>query len=1440
MSDKATLQKQAICIVGMDAVFGPCSDLDAFARAVYDGRRLSDNKHGDKGQDLLIHVLESALEDSGVTMPADPQMAMAIFCVADGGPAVEASLMEHLSTQWGFSNGRQGLLFMESHVFKALDRACTLLKRGEAAYAVIVAQGGLGAGAIVLASLHDVGQAVSLSSPLPIYAVIRALSLSAPPTDASSTSTSRQVQEACQQAFEYAGVTPADVGYLELYGGIEQENAGFLEGSVAEGLSLAYHTTASTLSCGLGSVHANVSPSTAMASLIKTILCLNQRYIPATSNRSSMSALLERWGDTPFYAEAESRTWFLEEGTSIRWAAINALETDGSLAHVILADAPGGQDDLAPSLRRKQRDIHYLQNLDVHLVPLAAYDREDVLAQLHKLQDNLEHTDPINLRALAEQRVTILREHAEAPYILALVAHDKKELLREITSALKGVELAFEQGKDWHTPQGSAFTTRPLGPEGEIAFVYPGAFNAYLNLGRSIFQLFPGLYDRFSEVVSDVGRAVVQDRLYPRLPISPAFTEDLPTEAVPSTFAEGLPTEARVSVGDLTQQEKDITQQRRELTQQEIEAAMEARLVQDPVALIQAGTSFAVLFTIIMRDYFHVHPQMALGYSLGEASMLWAAGVWRTGDAGVDAWRSSPLFKRRLSGPKDVVRARWGLDSSETDKCHPEHSRRIWRSYVLKAAVEDVKACLRDEERVYLTIINAPGEVVIAGDPEACQRVIRRLKCHALPVPYDAVIHNPLVREEYETFVQLYSNPVEAVSGPTFYSAAHYAPLTLERDALAHALAEMTCAPIDFPRLVNQVYDGYDGGRAGARIFIELGPLHTCTRWIDKILKGRDHVAVAINKRRHRADSDVLTLMGVLAKLLTHRVPVDLSILYDEPYIETRVDRYVPPYVTHVAPIPQKLDVPLAAPVIPLETPLAAASRLETSTVNTYAMIPRSTQDAEAKHAGQRRDLTYQSQPQSYRSQAAASMARASQAHTTFLETRHNGLRRTSEMIRLQVAVAQKWMARMDHQIVETQDFASLPKTPPPDDPVFDTLALEHFATGSIAACLGPAYEIYEHRRAPRIPNGDLALMSRVMHVNAVQGKVEVGASLVSEYDIPADAWLYDGRRSPDLGSANELGSVSDRGLPYAVTMEIALQPCGFLSAYMGSTLPYPNVDFYFRNLDGQGKLLRSVDLRGSVASAAKTIVNEVELLSSTAIQGIIIQKFSFALTCDDVLFYRGTATFGYFTAQALAKQVGLDGGRPSTPWYQSASVAVSDVVDLPRNGEPLRRGQLDLISEAHIVENGGQYDQGYVYAKVPITPQDWFFDCHFYQDPVMPGSLGVEAVMQAMKVYAQHQSLAQPFTDPVFNQVPEHEIAWAYRGQVTPDDAAAVVAAGIHLEVHIRRVEVISDNGANHNGGQVKPQVIIIGDASVWKGDLRIYQIDRVALRVVESAYEF
>jgi len=47
------------------------------------------------------------------------------------------------------------------------------------------------------------------------------------------------------------------------------------------------------------------------------------------------------------------------------------------------------------------------------------------------------------------------------------------------------------------------------------------------------------------------------------------------------------------------------------------------------------------------------------------------------------------------------------------------------------------------------------------------------------------------------------------------------------------------------------------------------------------------------------------------------------------------------------------------------------------------------------------------------------------------------------------------------------------------------------------------------------------------------------------------------------------------------------------------------------------------------------------------------------------------------------------------------------------------------------ISEEGGEFGKGLVRAELDVTPDLWFFDCHFKGDPVMPGCLGLDALWQ-------------------------------------------------------------------------------------------------------------
>jgi 3-hydroxyacyl-[acyl-carrier protein] dehydratase/trans-2-decenoyl-[acyl-carrier protein] isomerase len=53
----------------------------------------------------------------------------------------------------------------------------------------------------------------------------------------------------------------------------------------------------------------------------------------------------------------------------------------------------------------------------------------------------------------------------------------------------------------------------------------------------------------------------------------------------------------------------------------------------------------------------------------------------------------------------------------------------------------------------------------------------------------------------------------------------------------------------------------------------------------------------------------------------------------------------------------------------------------------------------------------------------------------------------------------------------------------------------------------------------------------------------------------------------------------------------------------------------------------------------------------------------------------------------------------------------------------------VDRITEISLA--GGAYGRGVLHAELDINPSLWFFACHFRGDPVMPGSLGLDAMWQ-------------------------------------------------------------------------------------------------------------
>ncbi|WP_322743603.1 PfaB family protein [Vasconcelosia minhoensis] len=1643
-----------LAIVGMDAIAGSCIGLDAIVNSSYEGKpHFTQPAAGVPGtylsslevdafelkippkdfsrftpaELLLLTVLHRAVGQGkdgltrlGVIQPAGANSAAAetidkarVGHRRRGGtiavqtqPQTASPTATKLAQLWRCQTTTLTLEPNADFVLSAIDRAQLMLTAGEVdAVAIAVSHQaslippavgktafsyeaqaqenypGEGAAAIVLKSYEKAIQAGDR-----IYAVIEATSHCQP-----AFVTAEAVAARVRQGLQQVGVAPAAVGYLEL---VASGNASIDEIEL-KGLTQVYRgDPGSELCCAVGSIKANLGETGAVADLLGMIhaaLCLYHRYLPPVPNwQAPRHPAL--WQASPFYVPTEARPWLSAGPQLQRRAAVNSRH-----GHLLLAEAHHPQ---------QPGD----QTRPVCLFAIAAADQPTLLSQLDQLEQRLSETD--SLGALA--RETSLAASPEVPYALALVGAQKEKLLKEIERARIGIQRAFSQGKDWKSPAGSYFTARPQGQQGSVAFVYPGAFNTYLDMGRTLFHRFPQLFERVDRLISNPLAFFQVQQLYPK--------------------------------------------SQHKLSKRELEAR-EAQLGELPLALLETGTGFSVLFTEIIQKIFQVQPQAAFGYSMGESTMMYALDVWSNADYGSEFVHQSRLFQSQLGGAQEVIQAHW-----------PDTGKLRWSSYVLLTSPEQVRACLAQEPRVYLTHINTPQEVVIGGDAEGCDRVIAALQCESFRSPANLVLHCEAMASAYpELFALNHLQPLNP-SPIRFYTSATYQPLPLDQDAVAHQLATGICQPLDFPQLVNQVYAD------GARVFIELGAGGTCARWISQNLAQRDHAVMGINRR---GTDDYTAIVKALAQLVSHRVSLDLSPLYgaaagsrpslpqrvglrsgitptekSEPSVKTeilnaaevleltqdrvsrlfgpdyeRVDGYLrrvrlpsPPfhfvsrvtalsgdrgdYTTGV--IETEYDIPpdawysvdgqipigicaeaghglllllsylgsdfesrgqrsfrlldlnsefkavqpkalktlryrvkitahvqttrsllvffegecwagdrlwmqlsggcaglfsdeelakgqgivakpvtisdkkpfiplLSSPKTQLDTPdLVQLSRGNLSVLGpdyqadnpslrlpppALMMVDQVTQiEPTGGGAGlgqilgsktvtpedwyfqchfkndptmpgslmveggsqllqvyllwlglHRRVQKARFQPLPGCKMAFQFRGQVTPATGTLryqLDVTEIGLEpRPYAIANIQVIWSEKIIATIDHLGLQLDGTAAAEA--PTKELAFDDESLRTLAMGRVADCLGPDFAVFDQRRCARIPNRDFQLVSRVLQV-PTERRLVPGAKIVTEYDVPVDAWFYRENSYPHL--------------PYCAHIEIAGQPCIFLGLYLGTPLQSLSEDLYFRNIDGQATVLKEIDLRG------KTITDEVELTSVNVLAGTILQSFSYQLSCEGEPFYRGTMVFGYFSDQVLAHQSGLDGGKLKPTWLESAPAGKS--LNLrnqtvrkrfyqPQVNRPharLASGYFDLLDRAAVVAAGGQHQQGYVYAEKTISPSSWYFPFHFYQDPVMPGALGVETILQAMQLYALHQGLDQGFTSPRFAQALNHPIIWKYRGQITPDNQK------LYLEVHISEIRREAE------------RITIIGDASLWKETMRIYAIQAIALCIQEA----
>jgi acyl transferase domain-containing protein len=808
------------------------------------------------------------------------------------------------------------------------------------------------------------------------------------------------------------------------------------------------------------------------------------------------------------------------------------------------------------------------------------------------------------------------------------------------------------------------------------------------------------------------------------------------------------------------------------------------------------------------RTVLGLRPTAAVGLSSGETNALMAFGVWRDLEPMLDEIEASGMYGDELTGACRVAAADWGLGEQPAPwEC--------WRVTAPRAAVESALAA---EPRAYMTIVQAPDDCVIGGDPAACRRVIDAIEgSRAMPLGLDMVIHCSAMAPFAEVWRGIHTRETFDVPEVRFYTNAANRAYVPTRKAAAEAITRQALEPIDFPATVRQAWED------GVRIFVEHGPRSILTAAVGKILGDRPHLAVALDPQERRG---LRALAESVSKMWVHGLPVRTD-AFDARMQLLREQLAPPPTgartLTLAAHRPPIVSVPAIvsigeasgngstpmpeadpasvqhmppAPSHPIPLVLAESVVTQAATSRTGNADPVSVADTTAAAVSDRTDAAL-SLIAAVGETHAVFVDRQARAHASFLQSRAELFRLAAggrgaapvAVPRATVAVTPVTEPPQTQPVVTTPAppaIPPLPTDPAPSatpaqsttaQPLWNRSQLETLAGGRISEVLGPIFaELDQYERLVRMPEPPLLLADRVMSIDGEPATMGIG-TIVTETDVDPDAWyMHNGRMSP--------GVVIESG-----------QADLLLASWLGA-------DFTNRSQRVYRLLGCDLTFMGGLPRAGETLHYEIHI-DGHAKTGDT-RLFFFHYDCyigDRLAISVRNGQAGFFSDEELANSDGVlwdaaddvprEGARRDEPPQvtQKRSFDRGDLdafvagnafscfgpgfeMAAAHSRTPtLPSGKLRLFDEiAEFDPAGGPWGRGYLRARAAVPTDAWFYDGHFKNDPCMPGTLMADAATQALSFAMAAYGFTIERDGWRFEPVPDQMARFVCRGQVIPD----------------------------------------------------------------------
>ena len=324
---------------------------------------------------------------------------------------------------------------------------------------------GEGCGVVILKRLEDAEQDGDR-----ILAVVKGSAINQDGKSNGLTAPSGLAQQAVmRQALANAGVSPAEIGYIESHG------TGTSLGDPIEVNSLKAVLGKTEEFCYLGSLKTNIGhleAAAGIAGLIKAVLCLNKSAIPPNLHFQQLNPLIDL-KDTKITIPQHLESW-----DNNKYAGVSSFGFGGTNAHVVLkrkTEANKQDNELLP--------------LPLHLLTLSAKTEPALKDLVVSYQDYVEHHPEVDIKDLCYTANTG-RTHFD----------------RRLAIAVDSLEQLKSKLAQWQSGSTKGVIEGNITDRNQIAFLFTGQGSQYPNMGYELYQtqpVFKAAMDRCGSILDD-------------------------------------------------------------------------------------------------------------------------------------------------------------------------------------------------------------------------------------------------------------------------------------------------------------------------------------------------------------------------------------------------------------------------------------------------------------------------------------------------------------------------------------------------------------------------------------------------------------------------------------------------------------------------------------------------------------------------------------------------------------------------------------------------------------------------------------------------------------------------------------------------------------------------------------------------------------------------